>query len=103
MNSQKYSAFPPLIYYEKINNNPGEKSKLFSNHFASKSTVLNFEDKIPKLSRKTCIDKINTSPIEVAKILRCLEKPQSSYCGIPEKFLSFISTPIYFFNVQVLQ
>ena len=77
MNSQKYSTIPPLIENENIINNPGEKSNLFNNHFASKSTVPNFDDKIPELPRKTeipCIDKVNTSPIEVAKTLRCLKK-----------------------------
>ena len=99
MNSQKYSTIPPLIENENIINNPGEKSNLFNNHFASKSTVPNVDDRIPDLPRKTgipCIDKVNTSPIEVAKILRCLKKSHSSYCGIPGKFLSLISTPISF-------
>jgi hypothetical protein len=61
--------------------------------------VHNPEDDPPILDRKPNvpdINVINTSPIEVAKIIRDSKKSQQSYCGIPGKFLSLISTPISF-------
>ena len=42
------------------------------------------------------LSNLNTSPIEVAKIIRNLKKSNSSHCGVPAKFLSFISTPVSF-------
>ena len=99
MNSQKFSTIPPLIENNKTVNDPGEKSNIFNNHFSSKSTVLNSEDVPPELHRKAgtqIFDKVNTSPIEVARIIRGIKKSHSSYCGVPGKFLSLIATPISF-------
>ena len=39
---------------------------------------------------------INTSPIEIARIIRKLKRSYMSYCGIPGKFIHLISTPISF-------
>ena len=39
---------------------------------------------------------LNTSPIEVAEIIRNIKKSKSSYCGVPGHFLSLIATPISF-------
>ena len=67
--------------------------------FASKSTVPNFNDPVPNLPIKEGLNKLdmlNTSPIEVAKIIRILKKSSFSHCGVPGKFLSLISTPISF-------
>ena len=38
----------------------------------------------------------NTSPIEVAKIIRNIKKSHLSQCGIPGKFIHLISTPVSF-------
>ena len=35
-------------------------------------------------------------PLEVGKIIRDIKKSQQSYCGVPGKFLSIISSPISF-------
>ena len=40
------------------------------------------------------LDKINTSPIETAKLIRGLKKSHMSQCRVPGKFLSMISQPI---------
>ena len=39
---------------------------------------------------------INTSPIEVAKLIRNIKKSHLSHCGISGMFISLISTPISF-------
>ena len=39
---------------------------------------------------------INTSPIEIARIIRKLKRSYMSYCGVPGKFIHLISTPISF-------
>ena len=67
--------------------------------FASKSTVPNYDDPAPNLQQKDGIpilDCINTSPFEISKFIRNLKKSHLSHCGIPGKFLSFISTPLSF-------
>ena len=42
------------------------------------------------------MDVLNTSPLEVAKIVRNIKKSHLSYCGIPGKFIHMIATPISF-------
>ena len=42
------------------------------------------------------LEVLNTSPIEVAKIIRLLKKSSFSHCGVPGRFLSLISTPLSF-------
>ena len=39
---------------------------------------------------------VNTSPIEVAKIIRNIKKSHFSHCGIPGKFIHLVSTPVSF-------
>ena len=39
---------------------------------------------------------VNTSPIEVARIIRKIKQSHLSHCGIPGKFIHLISTPISF-------
>jgi len=51
---------------------------------------------LPKHDVLSDLSVINTSPIEVSKIIRSLKKSSQSYCGIPGKFLCFIATPISF-------
>ena len=65
----------------------------------SKSRVPNFDDPVPHLPIRDGLNKLNmlnTSPIEVAKIIRILKKSSFSHCGVPGKFLGLISTPISF-------
>jgi hypothetical protein len=45
-------------------------------------------DNIPSL------DNLNTSPLEIAKLIRNIKKSQISHCGIPGKFINLISQPI---------
>ena len=72
---------------------------LLNSHFAARSTVHGPDDDVPQLEKFENIapfNSINTSPLEVAKIIRSLKKSSMSYCNIPGKFLSLISTPISF-------
>ena len=99
MNTQKFSSIPTLIDEDKTTTKPEDKANILNKYFASKSTVTNPEDEAPFLQPKVEFNKfenINTSPLEVAKIIRSTKKSQISYCGISGKFLSLISTPISF-------
>ena len=100
MKNQKHSVIPPLFENDKIVNDPLEKANLFNDLFVSKATVPGFNDPAPNLQPNENIDLafkfINTSPIEVAKIIRNIKKSNSSHCGIPGKILSLIATPVSF-------
>ena len=99
MNNQKFSSVASLIEGGNTVDDPLQKSNILNNHFASKSTVHGADDDVPFLPIKENIplfDSINTSPLETAKIVRALKPSCSSYCGIPGKFISLISTPISF-------
>ena len=90
MKNYKFSTTPPLIEEENIVNDSREKCNIFNNFFSSKSTVSNFEDPSPNLAPIEGINKLevlNTSPIEVAKIIRLLKKSSFSHCGVPVIFL----------------
>ena len=78
---------------------PLDQSNIFNKFFASKSTVHNPNDPVPNLQRKegiTPLNNVNTSPLEVTKIIRNIKKSYLSHCGIPGKFIHLISTPISF-------
>ena len=99
MKSNKFSSIPPLVENNNTIHDPLEKSNIFNTHFASKSTVRNSNDPVPNLTKKegiTNLNVLNTSPIEVAKIIRNIKKSHFSQCGIPGKFIHLISTPISF-------
>ena len=99
MKNNKFSSIPPLIENDTTIHDPLEKSNIFNKHFASKSTVKNSDDPVPNLTRRDGIpdlNVLNTSPIEVAKIIRNIKKSYFSQCGIPGKFIHLISTPISF-------
>ena len=99
MSNQKFSSITNLIENGQLIEDPRTKSNLLNSHFANKSTVNNSDENVPDLDRYENISPfytINTSSIEVAKILRSLKKSNFSHCGIPGKFLAFISTPISF-------
>ena len=77
MKNHKFATTPPLIEDENIIIDSKDKSNLFNNFFASKSTVPNFDDQPPPLEPKVGINHLevlNTSPREVAKIIRLLKK-----------------------------
>ena len=72
-----------------------EQSNIFNQYFASKSTVQNPKDPVPNLERKADISTLNflnTSPLEVAKIIRNIKKSYISYCGIHIQ----IKIPLFF-------
>ena len=99
MKSQKASNVPSLIKNGDVVNDPETKSNIFNDLFASKATVQGQDDPVPFLHEKNFVNslrKVNTSRIEVAKFCREIKKSNSSYCGIPGKFLAIISTPISF-------
>ena len=100
MKNQKISSIPPLIENEQVINDPKTKSNLLNDLFASKSTVSGASDPVPHLEKKddilSSLSMINTSPIEVAQLIRQIKKSNSSFCGIPGKFLGLISTPVSF-------
>ena len=100
INNDKFSSIPALIENGKTVTNDGEKSNLLNNHFADKATVPNPNDNVPFLPNKPEIprlDSINTSPIEISKVIRDhLKKSCQSHCGIPGKFLGLIETPVSF-------
>ena len=99
MKSNKFTPTPPLVENEDTVNDALEKSNLFNDYFTSKATVENPDDEPPDIERIeeiTPIQNINTSPIEVARILRQLKKSKQSHCGVPGIFLDMISTPISF-------
>ena len=97
MKNNKFSPTPPLIENDSTVNDPGLKADIFNTFFASKSNVQNSDDLPPPLQRLENVPdlaSINTSPLEVGKLIRGLKKSHSSYCGIPAKFLQIISSPI---------
>ena len=73
---------------------------MFNDLFSSKATVNGNDDPVPHLPPKSNIFSslhiFNTSRIEVAKFCRDIKKSNSSYCGIPGKFISIIATPVSF-------
>ena len=87
-----------------MNNNvtvqdPLDRSNIFNHFFASKSTVKDLNDPVPNLQRKegvSSLNTLNTSPIEVARIIRKIKQSYLSHCGISGKFIHLISTPISF-------
>ena len=100
MKNQKSSTIPPLIQNYVVVNDPKEQSELLNNLFVGKATVSGIDDPVPvlpiNLSVSTSLSSINTSPIEVSKVLRQLKKSNNSYCGISGKFINIIATPISF-------
>ena len=99
MNNQKFSSISSLIENGEMIDNNEQKANILNSHFAAKSSVNNSDDSVPLLEPRlntTPFSNINTSNIEVAKIIRSIKKSNASYCGIPGKFLSIISTPISF-------
>ena len=81
MKNNKFMNVPPLIENNCTVQDPVQKSNLFNDFFASKSSVNNPNDPIPILERKEgvpSISMLNTSPIEVAKFARHIKKSHFS-------------------------
>ena len=99
MKNQKVSSIPPLVENENTVQDAKTKADLLNEHFSSKAKVDGDDDPPPNLPKKDVVSKmhnINTSPIEVAKMIRDMKKSHQSHCGVPGKFLALISTPISF-------
>ena len=101
MKTNKYTTIPPLIENNSSIQDPKTKANIFNDFFASKSSVTNPQDEPPLLPRKEVISVlkcINTSPVEVGKLVRTLKQSRLSHCGVPGKFLvyldPFISKPL---------
>ena len=97
MKNNKFSTIPPLVENDITVQDPLQKSNIFNTFFASKSTVPNFQDPAPHLDRKdgvSSLDSLNTSPIEIAKLIRNIKKSHISHCGISGMFINLISQPI---------
>ena len=99
MKNSKFSNIPPLVENDRTVQDPLEQSNIFNTFFASKSTVQNPDDPAPNLPRKervSNLNALNTSPLEVSKIIRNIKKSYFSQCGIPGKFIHIIATPVAF-------
>ena len=97
MKNQKNSSKPQLVENGITINDPIKKCDLFNDHFISKSTLPGGHDNAPdllKIEGITPFQDINTSPFEVAHMIRSLKKSKTSACGIPGKLLVEIATPI---------
>ena len=97
MKNEKFSNIPPLVENDITINDSLAKSNLLNGFFASKSSVKNYRDSAPELEpleNISLLGSVNTSPIEIGKLIRNIKKSFQSHCGISGKFLSFISTPI---------
>ena len=104
MKNNQVSNIPQLSEGGDIINNPLDKSNILNSYFASKSHVDGADDAPPILPKRPVsnpLHSFSTSHIEVSKIIRTLKKSNSSYCGIPAKFLSLIATPISFSLTQL--
>ena len=78
MKNQKNSSIPPLIQNGEVINDSKLKSEQLNNLFTGKATVNGPQDDVPLLPQNDSITSslgnINTSPIEVSKVLRQLKK-----------------------------
>ena len=97
MKNNKFSGISPLNENGTTINDPKNKSEIFNEFFASKSTVDGLNDDPPNLEKTESVSDLanmNTSPLEVCKLIRNLKKSHISPCGISGKFLQLISKEI---------
>ena len=77
MKNQKCLNIPPLIQNGQVINDSKSKSEHLNDIFVSKATVPGADDSVPDLdpiqSITSSLTSINTSPIEVSKVLRQLK------------------------------
>ena len=106
MKNQKTSYMPPLIQNDEVVNDAKDKSEILNKLFTDKATVQGSGDQVPILPELdeilSDLSQINTSPIEISKILRTSKRSNSSHCGIPGKVLNIIATPLSFSLSQLL-
>ena len=84
MKSNKFSGIFPLNENNEIINDSKAKSDIFNDFFASKSKLNGHDDFPPNLERIDNVpnlSSINTSPIEVSKLIRSLTKSHISPCS----------------------
>ena len=99
LNNKKYSSIATLIENGSVIEDSQNKSEILNKYFTDKSKVSNEHDVVPELDKIENVSDfsiINTSPLEVAKLMRELKKSKMSYCGIPGKIISLISTTLSF-------
>ena len=97
MKNKKFSGISPLDENCHIINDSKEKGHILNTFFASKSRVNGYEEEPPnleKLENVEFLSVLNTSPLEVGKLIRSLKKSHISPCGISGKFLQLISKQI---------
>ena len=88
MKSEKLSSVPPIITKNEVINDAQRKSDIFNDLFTAKATVEGNDDPVPVLEPLDNIleslEQINTSPIEISKILstnhkRCPFIPKAGF------------------------
>ena len=92
----KNSSIPPIVEDDVIVNSAKEKSDIFNNFFAEKSSLPSFEDNAPELEKLDIpeLDTINTSPFEVSACIKKLKKSAFSHCGLSGQYIQMISKKI---------
>ena len=76
----KSSTIPPLIEDNKTATDSKGKADILNNHFANKASVDGHNDtppKVDKINTFSQLDQINSSPLEVGKIIRECKKKTS--------------------------
>ena len=100
LNNQKFSSILPLLENGFIINDPKQQGNILNQHFSTKSSVPGSDDEVPILEQKQCTSSLNnitTNPLQTAKTIQpTLKKSNLSHCGVSEKFLGLIATPISF-------
>ena len=85
LKNNKSSSVPPLIENDKTITDPKQKSDILNEFFSSKATVPGNDDAPPALNKIPVLsdfNQINTSNIEVAKIIRNIKHSQLPNNGI---------------------
>ena len=92
----KHSNIPPIVENEKVVNSATEKSNIFNQFFAEKSSLESFDDDAPDLEKLDVpdLDVINTSPFEISACIKKLKKSAFSHCGISAQYIQMISSKI---------
>ena len=79
MQNQKVSCITPLIENNETITDPKQKAELLNSHFASKTNIQGVDDEVPFLDKKDNIfselNNMNTSPIDLSKIIRTIKNP----------------------------
>ena len=84
MKNNKISSIPQLIEDGQNVTDPKDKSEILNRHFSSKAQVDRPDDDppfIPRLDTTSTLTTINTSHIEVSKLIRSMKKSYFSHCS----------------------